>query len=98
LFTAPSGLFLYVFEPETFLLWFNLPVQVLRAVCATFAAIFIIRRTRSFEAEKVKPVGRWKLLNWQSVNACKSCAKNYCTALCRREFERQRIALSCMMH
>ena len=95
LFTAPSGLFPSTYlNSETFLRWFNFPVQVLRALCATFAAIFIIRSTRSFEVDKARLVREMEaaqLAERQRMQELR--AELLHRTVQAQESERQRIAL-----
>lgn len=95
LFTAPSGLFPSTYlNSESFLRWFNFPVQVLRAVCATFAAIFIIRSTRAFEVEKTRLAQEMEAIQLAERQRMEELrAELLHRTVQAQESERQRIAL-----
>ena len=52
LFATPSSIFPSGYlNTDVFMRWFGFPIQVFRAVMASFAALFIVRSLRSFEVE-----------------------------------------------
>jgi signal transduction histidine kinase len=60
-FASPSSIFPSPYlNSESFLRWFGFPIQVLRALMACFAAIFIIRSLRAFQEETARRIASLK--------------------------------------
>jgi signal transduction histidine kinase len=94
LFTRSSPLFpSTVINQELFLAFFGFPVQLLRAVAALSAAIFVVRFLRSFEVETQRRIAALQVARLEEAEQREQMRSElFRRVVAAQEAERQRIA------
>ena len=93
-FTAPSPLFpSNIINTDLFLSLFGFPVQILRAVTASAAALFVIRFLRAFQVESDSKIAELKEARLRESEQRESLRRElFRRVVSAQEAERQRIA------
>jgi signal transduction histidine kinase len=82
-----------ILNQDLFLAWFGFPIQLLRAVCATLVALFVIRFLRAFEVETQKSIAELQAARLEDAQRREAQRGEYLRrVVAAQEAERQRIA------